>query len=391
MNGQNEPLNRDGHSRSIPDFTLGFACEWKRDRFQTWSHTPHSLFVALSSREDSKWEDLDISIPPIRRLFFQVTGARWSNGKLRSRFRFSESYISEISSVLLKSVKGRTLAAVLEMGDLGIIPDVPFYVFQDLSVDLMIKEVKATGRRYWQFEQFSLNDLLRRAEYQRRIYESCAGVFAMSHWLADSLVLDSGLPREKVHVVHAGVNVPPSLSRKNEPEREGPSILFVGRDFLRKGGDIVLAAFDIVRQSHPKATLMIAGPRSWPGKNGIPPGVMFLGNASWDALQKCYTQATVFCMPSRSEGFGIVFAEALCHGIPCIGRNEGVMREIIDHGKNGYLMEDESSRTLAEFIVKVHEDLEMRERVRTDSTTYRSYYSWNRVAEDIQQTMIRAI
>lgn len=101
---------------------------------------------------------------------------------------------------------------------------------------------------------------------------------------------------------------------------------------------------------------MIAGPRSWPGKNGIPPGVMFLGNASWNAPQKCYAQATVFC-----------------------------------HGKNGYLTEDKSSRTLAEFIVKVHEDLEMRERVRTDSTTYRSYYSWNRVAEDIQQTMIRAI
>lgn len=391
MNGRNESLKREELSRRNTDLTFGFACDWKVDRFRTWSHIPHSLLTALSARTDSKWEDLDVSIPPVQRLFLQVIGARWLNGALGSKFRFSEPYLSNISSVLRKSVKGRNLAAVLEIGDLGIIPDVPFYVFQDLSVDLMIKEVKATGRRYWQFEQFSVKDLLRRAEYQRRIYESCAGIFAMSHWLADSLVRDSGLPRERVHVVHAGVNVPPSLSRENEPEREGPSVLFVGRDFLRKGGDLVLGAFEIVRHSHPKATLTIAGPRSWPGKKGIPPGVMFLGNAPWDTLQKCYAQATVFCMPSRSEGFGIVFAEALCHGIPCIGRNEGVMREIIDYGKNGYLMDDESTRTLAEFIVKVHEDLEMRERVRMDSAKYRSYYSWNRVAEDIQQTMIRAI
>lgn len=148
---------------------------------------------------------------------------------------------------------------------------------------------------------------------------------------------------------------------------------------------MVVEAFKFLRKDYsPNIKLVIAGPKSWPLREKIPEGIIFLGDASWEILRKYYMTADVFCMPSYFEGgYAIVFAESLSYGIPCIGRNIQAMPEIITPGVNGYLLNNEDEEELVILLVKVLEDDELKSRVEKMSRSYEDYYSWGRVASDM--------
>ena len=97
--------------------------------------------------------------------------------------------------------------------------------------------------------------------------------------------------------------------------------------------------------------------------------------------------ADLYCMPSRFEPLGLVFAEALSFGVPCIGSNLCAMPEIIYPGTNGYLLDNEDPKNLAELMVKVFEDKDIKSKMKKLSKHYREYYSWNRVAIDMVRIM----
>jgi phosphatidyl-myo-inositol dimannoside synthase len=66
--------------------------------------------------------------------------------------------------------------------------------------------------------------------------------------------------------------------------------------------------------------------------------VQFHGRVDDAQLQAAYRSARVFVMPSGKEGFGIVFIEAMRHGVPCIGGNEGGTPEVITADHEGFLV-----------------------------------------------------
>jgi glycosyltransferase involved in cell wall biosynthesis len=88
-------------------------------------------------------------------------------------------------------------------------------------------------------------------------------------------------------------------------------------------------------------------------------------------------------MPSRFEGFGIVFAEALAHGMPAIGRNAYAMPEIIVPGKNGALLERDDARELADLIQGVLENDDVYRQADMARGEVARYYSWDRVAREM--------
>ena len=136
----------------------------------------------------------------------------------------------------------------------------------DKAYILIIRFLKENSKQISGFESFNLNDLYKRREWQLKVYEKCSGIFTMSKWLAKSLVMDTGLPSKKVHVVHAGVNIMPDkinyhLLGKNKKET---IILFIGRDFFRKGGDLVVEAFKILKKKYSSnLKLIIIGQKYW--------------------------------------------------------------------------------------------------------------------------------
>jgi glycosyltransferase involved in cell wall biosynthesis len=120
-----------------------------------------------------------------------------------------------------------------------------------------------------------------------------------------------------------------------------------------KGHDELLDMWPSLLARKPDATLVVAGdgtdrPRleSRAASLGISHAVTFAGRVGDRELAALYAQCRFLVMPSRDEGFGLVFLEAMRAGKACIGAN-GAAEEIIRHGVTGLIVQPETTHDLA--------------------------------------------
>lgn len=159
-------------------------------------------------------------------------------------------------------------------------------------------------------------------------------------------ILKTGTPAETCStVVYNGVN--PSFFSPNLAEvgKLDPEILMVGNLRRSKGHELVLRALGNLRASFPYLRCRIIGE----GPNraqfetlardlGIGQQVQFVGRQSRSEVAEAMRRCSVFVLPSGNEGLGCVYLEAMSCGKPVIGcRGQGI-EEVIEHGKNGWLI-----------------------------------------------------
>lgn len=222
--------------------------------------------------------------------------------------------------------------------------------------------------------------------YERELYEKMDFIFPMSKWLAQSFINDFKIDASKVIPVGAGINLP-RIKHPETKDPEKPIILFVGKDFERKGGYVLLEAFKEIRKKIKNAKLVIAGPSHI---NNLPTGAKcegFISKQSEEGLDKLltlYSKASIFVLPSLYEPFGIAFAEAMAHKLPCIGTNNCAMPEIIDDGINGFIVKSNDSKSLADKIYILLKDHQLRESMGEAAyNKYHSNYRWEIVTKKI--------
>jgi len=224
-----------------------------------------------------------------------------------------------------------------------------------------------------------------------QVYERAARIFTFSERLRTSFVRDFGIPADKVQAAFVGANFPvdqpPDVPARRE--ERGPVVLFIGRAFHRKGGDLLLRAFRSVRTRIPAARLLIVGPDQLPPElEQKQDGIEFVGFVSKETaegratLMRAYAEARVFCLPTRFEAFGVVFLEAMYYGLPCIGPDAWAVPEIIDPGVTGLLVPPEDATALANAIVEL---LAAPERAaamgEAGRRRFEELFTWHRVAE----------
>lgn len=271
---------------------------------------------------------------------------------------------------------------VVQVQDLAVL-DTPYLVFQDLSYDALLDECGETARRT-QFPTLDDRRLKELRARQLKVYAKAAGVLAMSRWFADHLVRVTGLPAERVHVVHPGASALAAESVPRQPSERRRRLLLVGKDFARKGGASVVAALRLLRRDvDPDITLTVIGPAVWPLPGAVPLGVRFLGRLPLSAVAAQYAEHDVFVMPSEFDAFGIALVEALAHGLPCVARHAFAMPEIVRPGDNGALVHTDDPAELAAAIAGVLSDDDMFRRVAEQIGATKRHFCWQRAARDI--------
>jgi len=168
-----------------------------------------------------------------------------------------------------------------------------------------------------------------------RIYDACNNlrnakcVIVWSEY-ARNLHLRAGRKAERVTVIPPGIDVPLHSSTGFE-DKSG--VLFVGRDFTRKGGDLLLKAWGKVSPGAARLTL-VGG-----GEADLPQGVEHYPYVSPLALQNYfYMKSQIFAFPTRADGYGMVVLEAMAHGLAVVASRIGAMPEIVSDGETGFLV-----------------------------------------------------
>jgi glycosyltransferase involved in cell wall biosynthesis len=176
---------------------------------------------------------------------------------------------------------------------------------------------------------------------EQGIYRRAAAVLVWSGHVARSLAEDYGVEPERIVWVGVGGDGEPEPSAGSY---DSCRILFVGRDWERKGGPDLLVAFAGVRRQLPEATLVVAGSRPEVEE----PGVTVLGEVGPATVRRLMAEAAVFCMPTLREPFGLVFVEAAIHGLPVVATRTGALPDIVVEGETGHLVRPHDVEGLSE-------------------------------------------
>lgn len=374
---------------------VGFACQWDRtDRRRTWSHTPYHLLEGLTEQGAESIVDVPICLPRIPEFLTKLRYARLHPTGLLSVASWTPAmYLLRHAALQRAVASAQPCDAVLTIGEHGPIDRTQF-VYQDQSVGQFIEHYEQHGVMADVRDVPSLDLLRRRTEIERNTYRSLAGIVTMSHWNARHVIATGAIAPERVHVVGAGINVASELPTQDDVTRrlEKPyrTVVFIGRHFHRKGGDLVVEGVRRARiESNQDIRLVVAGPASWPLNEPPAPWVSFLGDASLERLQMELRDADVVALPSRFEAYGIAVLEALAAAVPVIGRNDFAMPEMIERGQTGDLVDHDSAEEFARVLLGVLGNEHIARETLRRAPELRQRHSWSCVARNILDLMKR--
>jgi starch synthase len=264
--------------------------------------------------------------------------------------RFHTSRLSH--RVLSRNMRRRTQSAT----DFDLALQVHGWVSgQPRPYAIYVDQTRLMAERGWpDWMPFSPREREELLRLERSMYAEAAHLFVMGEPARDSLGADYGVEGSRVSVVGGGLpyDDPPTPQQLTDE----PSILFIGRDFERKGGRVLLEAFDLVQERVPGATLMIVGA----ARDFDPPGVTGYGKIrDRRQLANLYRRARAFCLPSLYEPYGLVLIEAMAHGIPCVGSAVQSIPEILDQGGAGLVVPPGDATELAEALISLLTDDEL--------------------------------
>lgn len=302
---------------------------------------------------------------PARQAFFTTT---WMFRRMsRAARRFVERGGFEFSFQIQSLFDGRSDA-------------VPHFVYTD--------HTHLTNLDYEDFDRRLLRGP-RWLALERALYDGATIVFTRSENVSRTLLERYGQARERVVCVGAGSNARiPEASEPGADADDTVRILFVGVDWARKGGPELVEAFRRLRERHPEARLRIVG--ASPAIDA--PGVEVVGRCPVDAVHAHYAEASIFCLPSRREPFGVAYVEALHHGLPVVGTRIGAVPELVEEGVTGFLVDVGDVDALAERLERLVADGELRRSMgRRARARARERYTWESVAARMADSIRAAL
>jgi glycosyltransferase involved in cell wall biosynthesis len=312
-------------------------------------------------------ESRDIEVSPLQRVFFLKT--------LRIPVLKSFLFASSASRKLSK-IRRRFPADIVHAN----LPLVPNFAVPNGYGRTLISTVHSTwkgeaeaikGEPYSRLnsnEKFmvSFNWFLR--IFEEEMLERSNKIIAVSDFTRRELLQYYGIEENKIRVIHNGVDVnkfKPATDKVRAKSELGfnpkdVAILSVGRLYARKGLFTLIESMPKVVKRFRNARFVISGKglsneveklRVHAQKLGVKDNIVFTGYFPDSKLPRLYNAADVFAFSTFYENFPFAVLEALSSGLPVVTTNVGGIPEMIDSGKNGFLVQPFNARELADRIL----------------------------------------
>jgi glycosyltransferase involved in cell wall biosynthesis len=238
-----------------------------------------------------------------------------------------------------------------------------------LSLDVMRRiptVISADGTSYQMAEQqldpsyrwtFAANHALERLAFSR-----AAAVVAFSAWAARSIVERHRIDARKVRVIPAGVELGrfADVARARAALADGTTrILFIGGEFERKGGPLLVRTFLERFGDDPTVELHLVTRAAT-----IPSHPRIVRHERVEAFSpewsRLYAAADVFAMPTRRDQSPNVFLEAMAAELPIVTTHVGAAAEIVADGRTGFVVGRDDEALFAERLTALVRDADLR-------------------------------
>lgn len=237
-------------------------------------------------------------------------------------------------------------------------------------------------------------------ELDKRAFQKAAHCMLASEWCKDAAVNDYSIDRNKIAVIPCGANLDsiPSAAQL-DPKASGQCrLLFLGVEWERKGGEIALETFRLLKQKGIDPHLHIIGcipPHDLSSEKNITV-IPFLDKnkpEEFQRLEKIFFQTDLLLLPTRAECAGVVFSESSAYGIPSITTNTGGVSTYVKDGINGFALPiDAGADQYAEKIRQLVADQQAMQELKLSSRKYYeeklNWDNWGRQFKAIAEQLV---
>ena len=301
--------------------------------------------------------------------------------KLREAL-FTTTFINKaIGKMVEKKVKNGDYAFTFQIQSLfdASTSLVPHFVYTD--------HTHLARLTYQNFDQRKLRSK-RWLDIERGLYNHASVIFTRSSNISKSLCEQYAIAETKIVLAGVGSNASIDDLPMENDQYQNKKILFVGIDWERKGGPDLFQAFSILLKKHPDAHLTIVGC----SPENVPPNCTIAGKVPVSEMDNYFRKASIFCLPTKIEPFGVVFVEALYHKLPIVATNIGAIPDLVKDGHNGFLTEAGDVEALVQSLDDLLSDSnKCRAFGENGFALAKTNYSWDIVAERMSATIRKFI
>lgn len=347
-----------------------------------WSGTPYHIISALSKYHEVDWVGGGT-----------LHGALWHHRFLNNKKPFNLlDYNEDIGHVVSNFVKdGKYDIAISSTYSMcsHLDIDIPLIAFSDLTYNLCTTYLKrAPDELKGQAMQIE-KDFLQLAD----------AIIYPSSFAKDAAMADYNIEENKIHILDFGANIPTPVGVKvDEFESDICKLVFIGRNWVKKGGNKALATYSLLKtQGFPCELTIIGCEPPYKVEDSDVKVFPWLDKSNADDLllyDKFMRESHFLILPTEFDAYGIVFCEASAYGIPSLAPNVGGVSQPIREGLNGYLLSSHASASdYAEKIKTIFQD---KEKYRTLRLTSRNEYDtrlnwdiWTKSMNTIMDNVVR--
>jgi len=224
-----------------------------------------------------------------------------------------------------------------------------------------------------------------------------AAFHVISESTRDDLVR-RGILRERVTVIHPGVDAQWFCPDPAVPRAKRPTFLYVGRLKRYKGVEILLRAVALTRATRDDVVLDVAGQgddrlrlERLSRKLGLADAVRFLGFVPEEEKRRLLREAWAVVLPSPKEGWGISNVEAAACGTPALASDSPGLRDSVRHGETGFLVPHGDVPALAQRMLELAADPALVTRLGSAGRRFAEGLSWDEAAGATEAHLQRVI
>jgi glycosyltransferase involved in cell wall biosynthesis len=239
------------------------------------------------------------------------------------------------------------------------------------------------------------NPLVRRLRHRlaQNAFRDATHLLPWSRFAKESLIRDYGIPEDKITIVPPGIDLETWSDHSDNSQRAETSanklrVLFVGGNFARKGGDLLLS---IAGKEEFQQCDFHFVTKGFKGSSG--PNIFVYDNlaANSEALISLYRQADIFALPSRADFFPLAALEAMAMGLPVLITKVGGIDEIVMDGETGFIVPTNSDEGFVDRLRVLVRDPELRTRLgRNGRRVAESRFDLERMAETVVRFLVKA-
>lgn len=310
---------------------IAITCPGGAENPKTWSGTPYGIYTALKS-QNHKVVSVDVS-PPARLGSLYIRLLKLFKPSLRNisseSIRLTREYSYIFTFMAIMRLRSVDPDMVIQLGTGYAVGKQNFVTYEDMTIPQAIKNGWGEG-----WNKLTENHVKLRSELQKDQYRAASHVYMATTWAKESVCNDYGISPHKVTAIGIGQNQIQKSGISLHKDWSTPRFLFVGKDWERKNGSLVLKCFQALKEEFSEAELYLVGAHPLVEETGvIGCGELNLNNPHHqEKLSRLFQQATCLVVPSRFEPAGIVYVEAASYGIPSIGTQCGGASDLIGDG-----------------------------------------------------------